>query len=267
MKIALCFLISYNHKIHHEKLWKDWISSISDSINVYIHYTDYSKITSEWIKKFAMPSKFIAKTAYTSVVSAYMNTMMYALKQDDMNQWFCMVTESCVPIIKPQMFVEYFKLNNQYSVMAWRQASWNVNFHRRANLHLLPKEFHLSNDPWFIAKREHVLLFYNYLKNQPYWFYKISQGIIANESIFAVILKYYNHLNDKQVHNRHSHIVDWSRMTSPTSPYLFKEPLSMIDYNIIKKLLRENSNACFMRKVDSHFPEKDIITLINEMKK
>jgi hypothetical protein len=267
MKIALCFLISYAHKIHHEELWKEWINAMpDDSIRVYIHYTDYSKISSEWIKRHVIPQKYIANTSYASVVSAYLNTMMYALKTDEKIQWFCMLTETCVPIMDPHQFLAYFTENKDYTIMSWRHAYWNVYFHRRANLHLLPTDFHLSNDPWFIIKREHVLLFYSYLKNQPYWFYKICQGIIANESIFAIILKYYNQLDDRHVINRITHIADWSRMTSPTSPYVFKDS-SVINNTIIHKLLKENIYACFMRKVDEHFPQNELVKIAKEREK
>ena len=47
----------------------------------------------------------------------------------------------------------------------------------------------------------------------------ICKGGIANESIFAIILKYYDQL--KYVINENTTIMDLSRMTSPTRPYIF----------------------------------------------
>jgi hypothetical protein len=41
--------------------------------------------------------------------------------------------------------------------MSWKPAWWNIDFHKRANLAKLPKEFHLANDPWFTLNKEHVL--------------------------------------------------------------------------------------------------------------
>ena len=43
-------------------------------------------------------------------------------------------------------------------------------------------------------------------------------------------------------------------MSSPTSPYLFKEG-SEENINIIKNLLKENPYAMFLRKVDRSFPD------------
>ena len=43
-------------------------------------------------------------------------------------------------------------------------------------------------------------------------------------------------------------------MSSPTSPYLFKEATPE-NINIIKNLLKENPYAMFLRKVDRAFPD------------
>jgi len=52
-------------------------------------------------------------------------------------------------------------------------------------------------------------------------------------------------------------------MSSPTSPYLFKEG-SEENINIIKNLLKENPYAMFLRKVDRSFPDavlEDIMSI------
>ena len=38
MKVALCFIISYEHILNKEQLWIDWIKPNQDIINVYFHY-------------------------------------------------------------------------------------------------------------------------------------------------------------------------------------------------------------------------------------
>ena len=60
--------------------------------------------------------------------------------------------------------------------------------------------------------------------------------------------------------NTVSTITDWSRMSSPTSPYLFKEATSE-NINIISNLLKENPHAMFLRKVDRAFPDQAILDL------
>ena len=44
MKIALCFIISYEHVLNKEQLWIDWIKPNQDIINIYFHYKDINKI-------------------------------------------------------------------------------------------------------------------------------------------------------------------------------------------------------------------------------
>ena len=72
MKACLCFLISYDHILTKEQLWIDWIEPNKDIINVYFHYTDISKIKSEWIKKHLLPKEYLVNTDYLHVVPAYL---------------------------------------------------------------------------------------------------------------------------------------------------------------------------------------------------
>ena len=62
-KVALCFIINYEHKLHKEEIWKEWINSNKDIINIYFFYKDYNKINSEWIKQHAIPLKYICNTS------------------------------------------------------------------------------------------------------------------------------------------------------------------------------------------------------------
>ena len=44
MKVALCFIISYEHILQKEQLWIDWIKPNQDIINIYFHYKSISMI-------------------------------------------------------------------------------------------------------------------------------------------------------------------------------------------------------------------------------
>ena len=78
MKVALCFIISYEHILQKEQLWIDWIKPNQDIINIYFHYKSISMIKSPWIKMYTMPPNLIAKTSYYDVVPAYMSILSYA---------------------------------------------------------------------------------------------------------------------------------------------------------------------------------------------
>ena len=267
MKVALCFIISYKHILNKEQLWINWIKENQDIINVYFHYKDINLIKSPWIKMYTIPPKYIHKTSYYDVVPAYMSLLSYAFHHDLENKWFCMLTDSCVPIISPAKFRQLFFEHYQTSLFKWKPAYWNITIHRRANLRLFKKEYWLANDPWFTLSRDHVhkcILFLT-IKNDIYQ--KVNAGGLANESIFAIILQTFDQLGNKdKLLNEQSTITDWTRMSSPTSPYLFKEATEE-NINIITKLLKDNPKTMFLRKVDSAFPDQAILDLYSNEKK
>lgn len=255
MKIALCFIISYDHVLNKEHLWREWIEPNKDIINVYIYYKDIKKIKSSWILQHALPPNYINETSYYHVIPAYLSVMQYALKYD--NQWLCLLTESCCPIISPRKFRALFYESWNKSIISWKSAWWNIHMHKRANLKLFPEDFRLANDPWFVMKREHVEKTLSFTKKQNNMVKTICNGGLANESLFAIILQGYKQLNTNHVMNAVTHITDWNRMTSATSPHIFKDANAQ-DIQFIEENLKKNDYAMFIRKVSPDFPD-DII--------
>jgi hypothetical protein len=254
MKIALCFIISYDHILNKEEIWKEWIEPNKDIINVYFYYKDFNKIKSQWIREHSIPPNYIHETNYLHVIPAYLSVMRFALTHDNENNWFCMLTDSCCPIISPKKLRYLFYNNYKKSIMSWSPAWWNVESEKRANLHLLPKEFHLGNDPWFVLNKEHVLQILTFVNNKRDITKTICSGKIANESLFAVILYCYRQLYlNGPVISASTHIADWSRTTSPTSPHIFKEGNEK-DIKFIDSSLEKNKHFMFIRKVSPEFP-------------
>ena len=263
MKVALCFIISYEHVLNKEQLWINWIKENQDIINVYFHYKDINQIQSPWIKMYTIPPKYVHPTTYYNVVPAYMSLLTYAFHHDLENKWFCMLTDSCVPIISPAKFRQLFFENYKASIFKWKPAYWNIDIHRRANLRLLQKEYQLANDPWFTLSRAHVHKCIIFLAAKNSIYQLVNEGGLANESIFAIILQTFNELaNSSSLINSVSTVTDWSRMSSPTSPYLFKDA-SAENINIISNLLKENPMAMFLRKVDRSFPDHVLLDLMS----
>ena len=250
-KVAICFIIK--NKIVKEKLWKEWIKQNKDLINVYIHYKNYNDIESTWIKNFCIPNNYIVDTSYFHIVPAYINLMKFALIHDLNNKWICFVTESCAPLLSPSYFRKMFLEYQNNSIFKWKPAWWNIYFHKRANLHLFHNDFHLGNDPYFILCREDAKKCVKYSIFNSNIYNKICSGIIANESIFAIILKVFNSL--KNVKNESSHLTNWEEMSSITSPYVFKMgTLKEINYICAHK----TPFTFFIRKINESFPD-DII--------
>jgi hypothetical protein len=267
MKVALCFIISYNHVLHKEQLWIDWIKPNQDILNIYFHYTDFKMIKSSWIKAYSIPPAYVHKTTYYNVVPAYMALLSYAFNHDSENMWFSLLTETCVPIISPAKFRQLFFEHYQASIFKWKPAYWNITIHRRANLRLFSKEYWLANDPWFTLTRAHVHKCIIFIASKNGIYQLVNDGGLANESIFAIMLQTFNELTAKdKLLNNVSTITDWSRMSSPTSPYLFKEATDE-NINIISNLLKENPNAMFLRKVDRVFPDQAILNIMNTYSK
>ena len=264
MKVALLFIISYHHVLNKEQLWIDWIKPNQDIINVYFHYKDINLIKSPWIKMYSLPPKDIKSTTYYNVVPAYMALMTYAFNHDPNNIWFSFLTDSCIPIISPATFRQRFLDHYQASILKCKPAYWNIQIHRRANLRLFKKEFWLANDPWFTLTRAHVHKCLIFLAAKNGIYNQVNEGGLANESIFAIILQTFKELtNPNTFINEASSVADWTRMSSPTSPYLFKEG-SEENINIIKDLLKEHPHAMFLRKVSREFPDsvlKDIMDM------
>ena len=264
MKVALCFIISYEHILNKEELWREWIEPNKDIINVYFYYKDFKKIQSEWIKKHCIPPSFIHETSYFYVIPAYVSLMKFAVTQDSRNQWFCMLTDSCCPIISPKRFRYLFYTYYNKSILSWKKAWWNTQFHKRANLALLPEELRLANDPWFVLKRENALQTLHFVNNQQKITSTVCSGGLANESLFAIILYAYKQLNSAIC--AVSHTTDWSRRTSPTSPHLFKEA-NELDIKFIDNSLEKDKYAMFIRKIAPEFPDEIIRYYIYEHSK
>lgn len=270
MKVALCFIINYEHILNKEELWKEWIEPNKDIINVYFYYKNFKKIKSKWIMEHAIPPNYICETSYYHVIPAYLSVIEFATLHDKDNNWFCMLTDSCCPIISPKKFRYLFYNFYNNSIMSWRGAWWNIEFHKRANLNKLPKELHLANDPWFVLKRENVLQILYFIKTKQDLSKTICSGGLANESLFAIILYCYKQLGENvknsSVISAVTHITDWSRMTSTTSPYLFKEE-NENDIKFIDNELEKHKYAMFIRKMGPEFPNEILRHYIYEQSK
>jgi hypothetical protein len=234
---------------------------------VYFFYEDVKKIKSKWILEHSIPPNCIVETSYYHVIPAYLSVLNFAFNHDEQNRWFCMLTDSCCPIISPNRFRNLFYEHYNQSIFSWKQAWWNPDFHKRGNLAKLPKEWWLANDPWFIVTKENVKEIMHFVKTQKKVTQIICSGGLANETLFAVIFKFYKELevNSNRILNNSSHLTDWNRRSSSTSPHVFKEANEM-DINFIDTELERNKYAVFIRKVAPEFPDEIIRYYIQNQK-
>jgi len=272
MKLALCFLISGDHILNKEHIWIKWIEEFGKhNVNVYFHYKDYNKIKSEWIQNHAIPPKYIVPTSYFHVVPAYISILQFALNHDQQNQWFCMLTDSCVPIISPLKCREMFLSNYNYSIFNWKKPWWNMQLCKRANLHLLPPDLQLGHDPWFVLKRQDVryIMTWSSSPHTRQIYNTVCSGGLANESIFAVIFYLMGLLGRDYMLQYTTHLTDWTRADSSTSPHVFKlededndGKKQQEDILVICEQLSQNKYAMFLRKVAPSFPDSILEEII-----
>jgi len=253
MRAALCFLVNYDNNLVKESIWKKWIEPNRDILDVYIHYNKDIPLTSQWVQKHAIPPSYIVKTSYYHVVPAYMSILHFAYKERKDTTWFCLLTEACVPVISPGAFRRLFYENYTSSILAWRKAWWNVDLHKRANLRWFQEELRLGHDPWFVLNRDDVSKCVGYTISNTKLYQLICNGGLANESLFAIVL--YQNKRLAQAINQSSHITDWTKPSSATSPYVFSTG-SVDEIGYINEQLHKNRYAMFLRKVSKEFPDE-----------
>jgi hypothetical protein len=259
MKIALCFIINYDHILNKENIWRDWIEPNKDIINVYFFYKDFRKIKSLWIRQHAIHPNCIVDTSYYHVIPAYLSVLNFACNHDERNKWFCLLTDSCCPIISPRRFRYLFYQYYNSSIFSWKPSWWNPYFHKRANLAKLPNDLWLANDPWFVLTKENIKQIFHFVATQHTITKTICDGGLANESLFAIIFKFYKELENNSI-NSHiicasSHLADWNRRSTTTSPHVFKNA-DEEDIRFIDKELERNKYTMFLRKVAPEFPDE-----------
>lgn len=258
---ALVFFISGQHVLWQEALWRQWTEEVG--CHIFVHYTDASRITSTWLRQHMIPQSATRPTSYYDMVPAMMSALSYA-HQSSNAQWFCLLTEACIPVASPTRFKEMAtdpQIGGK-TLMHWQPAWWNTAFHRRANLRLLPAGLRLGHDPWFILGREDVYVCLDgFYRRSPRLCALICRGGLANESIFAVLLRLGGRLDG--VLNERTTATDWSRMSSATSPHVFGRGDEADCAEFLRRFRTTNAHTMFLRKVDGGFQARTALLAFN----
>lgn len=267
-KAALCFVINYDHELAKERIWREWIEPNKDIINVYFYYADLDKIKSPWVREHVIDASYIRPTTYMNVMPAYLGLLRAALTADGRaNEWIIFLTDFCVPLISPKQFRHLFFSYYDRTFMPWRTAWWDVNREHRANLHLISEKYRLANSPWFTLSRTHGYTILQFIRMHSKLAETIFNGTVANESFFAIALDYMGVLRSAAVVPLNTHIADWERMSSATSPHKFELAGEPRDRHFIESNLSVNPFAMFLRKVMPTFPDATIEHYIYQWRK
>ena len=254
-RVALLFFLHYDHQLVKESRWRTWVESNADFVDIYFHATDPSRITSPWVRAHLLPPQHLVPTSYLHMVEAYMSSLAFAWHRVPDTRWFCLLTQSCVPLVSPAVFRHRFETHGNTSFLRWSEPWWPIQFHRRAHLRSLPAHCRLGHDPWFVLTRDDVACCLAFRRQQPTLYRHICRGGLANESLFAIAL----HLGRRLagVRNERTTAVDWSRRTSATSPHVFRHDKDHLprDVAFVQHCLQEHPNVLFLRKVAPDYPD------------
>jgi hypothetical protein len=171
------------------------------------------------------------------------------------SDWYTLHSESCVPLVTPERFIETFQANKTKTFLSHCKAWWTPTpcQNDRANLHLLPREYHLANQHWSIFCHadliEMIILSQRYenLTNI------LLDGHASEESFQAIYLSTIN--NFQNVLNKMTTLVDWKRSPNGNNPYTFQS-WTEADKLAVAELRQADPSLMFLRKVDATFPDE-----------
>ena len=110
MKIAFLFLTIGD--LNHEYLWREYFKGNEEKYNIYCHPKDKYNVKSDWLKKYIIDKN--VTTTWGNTIYAILELLSDALK-DKKNDFFLLLSESCVPIKSFNKFYKFLKNNKDKS--------------------------------------------------------------------------------------------------------------------------------------------------------
>ena len=110
MKIAFLFLTIGD--LNHEFLWKEYFKGNEDKYNIYCHPKDKYNVESDWLKNYIINKN--VHTSWGNTIYAILELINEALK-DKKNDFFLLVSESCIPIKSFNKFYKFLNKNKDKS--------------------------------------------------------------------------------------------------------------------------------------------------------
>jgi len=263
MHVTFCFLVTKD--LIKEAIWRTWFMRLQElglKINIITHYSPKHKgnIQSEWLLKTIIPENYLFDTAWGWITKATLSLYKYALENSKAD-WYSIHSESCVPFISPEKFIKIFQAYKQNTFLSYCKAWWmdsTTTRDTRANLHLLPSEYHFAHPTWCILCHEDLSQIINLSESDKQLTNIITSGHSADESIIAIFLYKIN--NFKNVVNKLTTITDWKRTPNGCNPYTFNS-WTEADINAVKELCADKSKQkyMFLRKIGPDFPDDNVL--------
>ena len=254
--VTFCFLVTRD--LSKEHIWREWLEGLNRlqfKCAIVVHCSHKGSIQSEWLKQHLIPDECTRKTEWGWVLNAMMSLYAHAIHAHPA-AWYTLHSETCVPVVSPERFVEIFKRHKQHTFVSHCPAWWDPLKVHRANLHLLPPRLHLAHSQWCIFCHEDLHQMINLPKTDEHVnavLQTVTQGHASEESYAAIMLLMINNL--KNVVNRPTTLVDWKRTPNGNNPHTFVE-WTDADASIVRFIRHESPNEfMFMRKIAPTFPD------------
>jgi hypothetical protein len=246
-----------------EKVWRKWLARLQElgmKFNIITHCSPAYKanIKSSWLKYTIIPDDYLCDTAWSWLTKATLSMYKYALENSKSN-WYSIHSESCIPFITPEKFIENFNVYKHNTFLSHSKAWWTPTNARndRANLHLLPSEYHLAHAQWCIICHDDLTQIISLTESDKQLTDIITSGHTADESIIAIFLYKIN--NFKNVINKLTTITDWKRSPTGCNPYTFMNWTEADKAAVLELCADKSKNEyMFMRKIGDTFPDEII---------
>jgi hypothetical protein len=166
-KIAFLF-ISHDH-MPLEEIWREfftWHVNSSDLYTIYVHKNQNLTVASEnsFFHSKSAYSPMHVKWQHVSLIQGIRHLVQQALK-DPSNEWFCTVTDSCVPLIPFTMWRNSLLRFNRSIINACNNQNLRVDakhtWHEKYRSIGLQQEQWKQSEPLFAITRKHAELFAN----------------------------------------------------------------------------------------------------------
>lgn len=260
MDVTFCFLVTKD--LVKEQSWRKWFDRLRElnfkfKVISHVSPSKMDNVQSTWLRNTILPADYLYETGWGWVMAAMLALYSYAAEHAPA-AWYTFHSESCVPMVTPEKFIEQFHALKTQTILSYCRAWWKPSNNRpnnRANLYLLPSEYHWAHPQWSILCHADLIQIIQLTQADPAFTKILLTGHAAEESFLAVFLYKIN--NFQNVLNKATTLVDWKRTPNGNNPYTFMD-WTDADQTAVAELSADTSKNAyfFLRKVGSTFPDK-----------
>jgi hypothetical protein len=160
MKIALCFLTRGD--LLQPKVWDVFFSgAAAEKFTLYCHPKFPEQVTGPILRDRVIPDRVPTRHGHVSIVKATLNLFSHAYAADEDNQYFVLLSESTIPIVRFDDLYQSIARQGEHSIISYTVPSPATLHHRRLYRVTQPELFSPAffyHDQWIILHRRHMAM-------------------------------------------------------------------------------------------------------------